>query len=85
MGRRGDHEAEHCSPLTAHCPSAFCRLLTAFCLLPSAPRFLAKSNWTTSGSTNTVAESGAFTIAVANAAAKPASMGRGDFVSWAAI
>ena len=63
-------------------PSAYF-LPSACCLLPPAPCLLSKRNTFASGST--VAISGPFAFAVTNTAAKPASMGRGDVVSWTAF
>src|SRR5712691_6269629 len=60
---------------------AFCLLPTAFCVLPAASCLLSKRNAHASSSTDT----GSLAFTVTNAAAEFASMGRGDFVSWAAI
>src|SRR6266567_2779116 len=81
--------AAHCSPLTAHCPAAFCLLPNAFCInaLPdgraTAPGLLTKRACTTDRPTVAIAGSLAFTIT--DTAAEPASVGRSDFVSWTAI
>ena len=60
--------------------------LSAFCLLPSATVWLLTRLKTNrlSTSTNSVAFA-AFAFTFANAAAEPASMGRGDFVSRTAF
>jgi hypothetical protein len=66
------HTAD-CSPLTAH-------LLSAFRPLPSAFGAFANSSDSVSNT-----DAGPISITFAHAAAKPASMGRGDFVSWLAV
>src|SRR2546426_444562 len=66
----------HCSPLTADS-------LSAFCFLPTAHCFLSKSSFTTNALSFAIPS--AIAIAFAYPAAEPASMGRGDFVSWIAV
>jgi hypothetical protein len=63
----------HCSPLTAHC-------FSAFRLLPFDCGVLADSADSVSN-----ADAGSIAITFAHAAAKSSSMGRGDFVSRIAV
>jgi hypothetical protein len=66
--------------------SGFYFLRAACGILPPANCFLSKS---TTGSAATIADSNTFTIALSfaftNTAAEPASVGRGNFVQWAAF
>jgi hypothetical protein len=72
-----DHGATtYGSPLTAHSLSAFCLLPSAFCLLAGSATHVAII-----ADTFTLSH----TFAIADAAAKFASMGRGNFISRTAF
>jgi hypothetical protein len=62
----------HCSPLTAHLFSAFRPLSSAFGTFANSDSVFN-------------ANAGSIAITFAHAAAKPSSMGRGDFISWLAV
>src|SRR2546423_15141965 len=71
-----EHEDALCSPRIAHS-------LSAFRILPAAYGLLSKSSFTTNALSCAIPS--AVAIAFSNAAAEPASMGSGDFVSWTAV
>src|SRR2546423_595805 len=69
--------------LTARCFSAFCLLLTAFCVNARAADASPKRNTIAASSTFTIGA--AVSFAISHAARKSASMGCGDFVSRVAV
>ena len=71
-----EDEDAHCSQVAAHS-------LSAFRFLPTANGLLSKSSFTTNALSFAIPS--AIAIAFAYPAAEPASMGRGDFVSWIAV